>query len=740
MKTMRRFFFKTLHRAVLLLLLALFCQSAEAQHCSRAKLSPWLRQLVDVQKNEARRAAKSIPAQGGPAVCAFVRIADDHAQQVFDAYHAQALSQTGNIFIANIPLSELSAMAADPRVSRIEASPLGKVLLDSMSTHLNALPVYAGQGLPQAYTGKDVVVGVMDIGFDLTHPNFYSRDLKDYRIKALWDMLSADTLGSRLPVGRDYMGTQALLEAQHSRDGNDFTHGTHTLGIAAGSGYDSPYRGMAPESDICLVANAVSNNKQYIDSTQQYKFTDAMNALGFKYIFDYAESVGKPCVASLSEGGHENFWGDSQLYYEMLEQLVGPGRIIVAAAGNQGHQKTWMHKERGVAQKGTFVYVGQNMVFTLKSKDDFAFRFVYYNETKNDTVLISSREVLQSPDSIYRCMAPQIDSLAVGAYPSCYDPTDICYEVVLYNNHSIGLHYPLSLELLGQEADVELWPLNVFLSDNEANPLLNGAEVSHNIHAPSAAPCVISVGATTYRNGTINAQGDSCVFVDGEYGRKANMSSSGPTMDGRTKPDVMAPGINIVSSYSSYYIAAHPEAEDARWNVGYYDFGGRTYAWNCNSGTSSSAPAVAGAIALWLQAKPDLTPDEAKAVMARTSRHCDPTLAYPNNLYGHGELDAYHGLLYLLGVDHIDEISKQASPVKMGFTEGGQLRLLFPEALSTQMRATVYQLSGSKLAQQAVSAGTTDCRIDLPQAQRGEVYVVQLDGYRPFAGSMLVRR
>ena len=60
----------------------------------------------------------------------------------------------------------------------------------------------------------------------------------------------------------------------------------NTLGIAAGCGYDSPYRGMAYESDICLVSNAVSDDEQFIDSTDYYKYTYATDALGFKYIMD----------------------------------------------------------------------------------------------------------------------------------------------------------------------------------------------------------------------------------------------------------------------------------------------------------------------------------------------------------------------------------------------------------------------------------------------------------------------
>jgi hypothetical protein len=58
-----------------------------------------------------------------------------------------------------------------------------------------------------------------------------------------------------------------------------------------------------------MVANAVSNNANLIDSTLYDRFTFATDALGFKYLFDYANSVGKPCVVTFSEGSGQDFWG-----------------------------------------------------------------------------------------------------------------------------------------------------------------------------------------------------------------------------------------------------------------------------------------------------------------------------------------------------------------------------------------------------------------------------------------------
>ncbi|MDO4195174.1 MAG: peptidase, partial [Prevotellaceae bacterium] len=103
----------------------------------------------------------------------------------------------------------------------------------------------------------------------------------------------------------------------HSRDGLIQAHGSHTLGTAAGSGFGTKYRGIAFESDICLVNNAVNSDMELIAEQDVDKYTHATDALGFKYIFDYAKSQGKPCVISFSEGSTQDLYGDDILYNEI---------------------------------------------------------------------------------------------------------------------------------------------------------------------------------------------------------------------------------------------------------------------------------------------------------------------------------------------------------------------------------------------------------------------------------------
>ena len=350
---------------------------AQAQRPRYDKLSPMLRQMVRTDASQTKSGPHTAYAPADRReVCAFVQVAPG-GEDLLAVNGCRVLAQEGDICIANIPKASIGRLSLDERILRIEANRSTRPLTDSLAWYLNALPVYEGQQLPQAFTGKEVVVGVMDIGFDLTHPNFYSRDTTDYRIRRFWDMLSADTVGSALPLGRDFTTRDELLTVAHARDGLHQTHGTHTLGIAAGSGYDSPYRGMAPESDICIVANAVTDDTIYIDPKDYDKYTFALDALGFKYIFDYAESVGKPCVINFSEGSMQDFWGYDVLYYEMLRRISGPGRIIVSAAGNYGGQKNWFRKTPGEPFAGTFLrFYTHDALVTLKGDRDFTLRLV----------------------------------------------------------------------------------------------------------------------------------------------------------------------------------------------------------------------------------------------------------------------------------------------------------------------------------------------------------------------------
>lgn len=588
---------------------------------------------------------------------AFVRI-DGNAAEVLRQYGCKELARVGDISIAAIPLSKLGALSCGRQVKRIETGRRCSIQMDTTRLVVNAEKVYTGEGLSQSYTGRGVVVGVQDIGFDLTHPNFYSADMSKYRIKALWDQLSRDTIGSTLYVGRDYVGREALLKLKHPIDGETQTHGTHTAGIAAGSGAEgngavSPYRGMACDADLVLVDNA-ADNASLIDPKDYYKFTYATDALGFKYIFDYAERMHQPCVINFSEGSSQDFHGYDQLYYELLAKLIGPGRIIVSSAGNDGARNSYIHKNIGKERAGAFI-MGNEKRFscTAKSKQTFTFRVsVYDNVSSPQIVDISTVNVCNAQDSLLT------DSLLVGgkkykwrvlAYPNSYDTHETAYDFQLSSPSKLGDSPQVSLQVMGRDADIELYRMSGYMFPHSLDPVLDAGDCRYTIFSPSSSPDVICVGSTSYRTQFVNYLGEKKVYDSGQKGIRSSFSAMGPTLDGRIKPDVMAPGQNIISSYSTFFIN-NPKNVNAsvKSDVRHFEYNGRTYAWNANAGTSMSAPVVTGAIALWLQADPTLTPADCLEIFAKTCTHYDTSLSYPNNLYGYGQIDVAAGLREVL--------------------------------------------------------------------------------------------
>ncbi len=152
----------------------------------------------------------------------------------------------------------------------------------------------------------------------------------------------------------------------------------------------------------------------------------------------------------------------------------------------------------------------------------------------------------------------------------------------------------------------------------------------------------------------------------------------GPTIQGFTKPDVVAPGENVISAMSSYYLESRPEEAAVNPDIERFQHDGRTYAWTVASGTSMSAPVVTGVIALWLEACPTLTPTQILDVIAKTSRR-EEGVDYPNNRMGWGEINAKAGLSYVLSE-------------YTGITD-----VAFDNAIKHEKQRSYYDINGRKL-------------------------------------------
>jgi serine protease AprX len=134
--------------------------------------------------------------------------------------------------------------------------------------------------------------------------------------------------------------------------------------------------------------------------------------------------------------------------------------------------------------------------------------------------------------------------------------------------------------------------------------------------APANDPFIITVGASD-EYGTPN-RGDD---------RVASFSAYGMTMDGFSKPDIIAPGRNIISTLSpkSWWRNNHND----RFVDGLYFRA---------SGTSMAAPMVTGAVALLLQDEPNLTPDQVKYRLLQTGSTIQ---GHPGDPRSYPYLDVY---------------------------------------------------------------------------------------------------
>ncbi len=724
----------------LLTALSVLAQNGQQTHVTnhRGKLSLWLQQRLD---NSAKQLTPNHRAENEDRLTTvFVRTSETLTEEMLLAYGGIIYAQLGDVSIITIPMSQIDKLLEEPTILRIEANQRADITLDTVSQVTNIYPAYEKTAQHNAFTGSGVIVGLMDVGFDLTHPTFYNNATRsDYRIKVFWDQLAKrdETSGGRLPVGRYFVTETDILAQGCAIDGKTQGHGTHTAGIAAGSGYDLPYRGVAYESDICLVANAVSSDMNYIDEQDKDLYTSATDALGFKYIFDYAEQQGKPCVVSFSEGYAPYMDEDDLLYNDFLERLIGPGRILVSSAGNESHQLTYFEKPIGKEQAGAFLKTsGQSAIYRIKSEHPATLTFMAYKDSSVPTHQLKiTADDERWESTLIDTLFIDSDTLAIqiDCYPSAFDQQGIIALMQLHGNVAVNKMAPIALVVSGREQQIAVIGSSSYaLSNLDIDPQWNDAGISHNILGPGCMTAPINVGSKTHRSNYQNHEGvwRTNVYSDEKEGLWSPFSSVGPTLDGRIKPDITAPGRNVISSYSSYYLAEHPTSTNS--DVAYTDIDGRTYPWRVDSGTSMACPVAAGVIALWLQANPNLTRDDIIGVLQRTSRHPEEKIDYPNNKYGYGEIDAYRGLLHLLGIDGIKDISHHQPRQADIRLQGRTLHI----SGATCGTLSVYDLRGRLLQHEMLTENTA---IDLSALPSG-VYAVQTTTDTPATtGSTLIK-
>ena len=230
---------------------------------------------------------------------------------------------------------------------------------------------------------------------------------------------------------------------------------------------------------------------------------------------------------------------------------------------------------------------------------------------------------------------------------------------------------------------------------------------------------VISVGSynTKMEYTTLggNLYGINNELVGGK-GQLSLFSSHGPTLDGRTKPDVTAPGCLLISATSKYYASFSASTCAVKSGDDYYD---------ANMGTSMASPVVTGTVALWLQANPNLSPADVRDILNKTARHDTYTGSAEKsdrNSWGAGKLDAFEGLKLARETTGISDT--QVGEQMFSITTNRMARTVqcFFGSEGTA-RVTVYNALGQQLyAKQLAVSGET---LDLKQLGNG-VFVVKL--------------
>jgi minor extracellular serine protease Vpr len=537
-----------------------------------------------------------------------------------------------DILVAELPVDKLSDIVFNDEIKRVEASQFREPLLDKSLQSINVDKIHLGTGLPKAYKGEGVVVGVLDSGIDWTHPAF-SND-NGNRILYLWDMSDDTNPPDGYTHGTEY--TKSDLDQFNSNQVDDNGHGTHVASTAAGNanGEDYPLDGVAPHADIIFVKGFRAGEG----------FDDADIVRGCTYIFDKAEAMGKPAVINLSLGGVDGSQGTS-LYEQALTNLTGPGKLIAAAAGNEGtdylHLQYQMTGSTFPERTTTYWRINESdqaenaLILGYPLGEDFNIGVQALDLTSQ--ALVHQSSPVGHNNEITEFMIIEGDTLAgitISGMPDS-DEENFFGVQFEYEAGTDFSNYLFTLYTYGSTM-FNAWIINgVFGSDTDASLKLIGGDTRMTINSPSSAFNVFSVGAFTTSMNWTDIDGNPITDNSlGAIGDRAYFSSLGPLRDGRIKPDFSAPGHWIAAAHS----------KDAAAEREYLSNDKIIY----QQGTSMATPHFAGVLALLLEQKPDLTYEEAYSVLQNSSVVDDLTGSVPNNEFGHGKIDAYAALQQLV--------------------------------------------------------------------------------------------
>lgn len=546
----------------------------------------------------------------------------------------------GDIISAEIPVSSINLIAALPEILYIDASTISKVKIDVSRIEAKVDKLHNGIGISRPYKGNGVVVGFVDSGIDWKHPDFHNAN--GNRIKYLWDMSGQGNPPSGYNYGTEY--TKAQLDANQCQeiDGEDGEgHGTHVSGTAAGNGSALPdYIGMAPLSDIVFVKG--------FRNGPGFASTDVID--GCNYIFSKASQLGEPAVINLSLGGHYGPHDGSSLYEQGLSNLTGDGKIIVAAAGNEGGDMIHLGYETG----GSSYSDAYETLIDMPAGTPLAISDMWYNPGNISVGLAAYDPGTSSLIGYTNGIAPgqKIEDVEFNVGGTVYgyvtidatgvnNPNNGANEVVIAidsHNGQINISGVIWSVYTYGTGTFDAWMVTGGAFSDYSVSWYKPGDNNSSVGQPGTAQKIICVGAYCTKDHWVDIDGITR-YQPGNpvIGQISWFSSLGPTRDGRLKPDIVAPGEAILAALSEDLTSV------PRQNI---LLGGMHQKMQ---GTSMASPHVTGSVALLLEKNPSLNYDETVNLLKDNAKQDAFTGNTPNNTYGYGKLDAYAAFLNTSG-------------------------------------------------------------------------------------------
>ncbi|WP_394822838.1 S8 family serine peptidase [Pendulispora albinea] len=607
-------------------------------------------------KLDATLRARSMDAgRAASTVAMFVQSRDPEAtKRLIESQGGSVGTVAGDVLTARVPRDAMSAVANARSVLRLEGARLVRAKLDKAEAAIKVDQVHRGEApLPAAFKGSGAVVGVLDTGIDVHHAAFKKAD-GSTRIRAVWDQGGSGTPPAGFRYGMEC--TAAKIDAKTCGYRTATDHGTHVTGIAAGGPVaNAPYVGVAPEADIVFVA---------LGEPEGVSGEDALSTAvcdAASYVFKTAAAANMPAVVNMSIGEHSGPHDGSALADRCLDNLSGPGKILVAAAGNEGRGSKNPVHEAPVVVHAMGTASAQPAVIRWvpgQASDGSVQEFVYVWSDPN--VELSVRVGFERPDGTAAYSntvgaghaLDKIDKTMLNDGPITLGPITATSSVIpsgarniqiaLMDSNNDGLEgeHTWLLEITGQgrfDAFIDTTSRGGFLSTGQPPGVTSDSSMT--IGYPAIASKVLAVASFVTRNSWRSVDGAEHLQTDEarqqvSVGALSTFSSHGPSRhaESSVKPDIAAPGEIIASALNggafplaSRVVKAGPDG------------------FVMMEGTSMASPMAAGVVALMLQRNPALTVDDIRGVFDRTAEKPEG-VSSANITWGRGKIDALAAL------------------------------------------------------------------------------------------------